>query len=476
MLGGGALLLVASAPAEDWGQAAWSAQAIGSIAYLAVIGSAVPFVTLTILLRELPAVTVSYITLLLPFGALAFGAALYDEHVTLAAIGGALLVATRSADRPVALAGSPYPPDRTRGHAPLPQPAPLRRAAVRPHRVASRGTDRQRDWALRTLNADATIRHARSVNAKARGRKGTREGHDALAAAAAPRPQPDHLGRREHVGGHRLKRVRDEDDGPTGDPAVDEAFDGFGATWDFWQQVFSRDSIDDENMPLRGVVHFGEEYPNAFWDGRRMAFGDGDGELFLRFTKSLDVIAHELGHGVIEDEAALEYHGQSGALNEHFADVAGTWSSSASSARRPTQADWLIGAELRGDEFDGDALRSMKAPGTAYDDAVLGKDPQPAHWRRLRAHVRGQRRRAHQLGDPEQGVLPARHEPRRQLLARARAASGTTPCAARCSPPPRPSASSPASPTAPRAQRFGPGSDEMKAVREAWAEVGVSWE
>jgi drug/metabolite transporter (DMT)-like permease len=94
MLGGGALLLVASAPAEDWTQAAWTAQAVGSIAYLAAIGSAVPFVTLTILLRELPAVTVSYITLLLPFGALAFGAALYDEHVTLAAVGGALLVAT----------------------------------------------------------------------------------------------------------------------------------------------------------------------------------------------------------------------------------------------------------------------------------------------------------------------------------------------------------------------------------------------
>jgi len=94
MLGGGALLLAASAPLEAWAEAAWSAQAVGSIAYLAVIGSAVPFVTLTILLRELPAVTVSYITLLLPFGALAFGAALNDEHITVAAVGGALLVAT----------------------------------------------------------------------------------------------------------------------------------------------------------------------------------------------------------------------------------------------------------------------------------------------------------------------------------------------------------------------------------------------
>ncbi len=94
MLGGGLLLLVASAPTEDWASAAWTGQALGSIAYLAAIGSALTFVTLTILLRELPAVTVSYITLLLPFGALAFGAALYDERVTAAAVAGALLVAS----------------------------------------------------------------------------------------------------------------------------------------------------------------------------------------------------------------------------------------------------------------------------------------------------------------------------------------------------------------------------------------------
>ncbi len=92
MLAGGALLLAVSALTEVW-EVSWSAQAVGSIAYLAVIGSAVPFVTLTILLRELPAVTMSYITLLLPFGALAFGAALYDEPVTLPAVAGAALVA-----------------------------------------------------------------------------------------------------------------------------------------------------------------------------------------------------------------------------------------------------------------------------------------------------------------------------------------------------------------------------------------------
>jgi drug/metabolite transporter (DMT)-like permease len=93
MLGGGGLLLIASATAEDWGAAAWSTKAIGSIAYLAAIGSALTFVTLTRLLRELPAVTMSYITLMLPFGALVFGAALYDERITAVAVAGAVLVA-----------------------------------------------------------------------------------------------------------------------------------------------------------------------------------------------------------------------------------------------------------------------------------------------------------------------------------------------------------------------------------------------
>jgi drug/metabolite transporter (DMT)-like permease len=93
MLGGGLLLLITSIPTETWGEATWTATAIGTIIYLAAIGSALTFVTLTILLRELPAVTMSYITLLLPFGALVFGALLYDEAITAAAIGGAALVA-----------------------------------------------------------------------------------------------------------------------------------------------------------------------------------------------------------------------------------------------------------------------------------------------------------------------------------------------------------------------------------------------
>jgi drug/metabolite transporter (DMT)-like permease len=93
MLGGGGLLLAASALSEDWARAAWSAASVGSIAYLAAFGSAVGFVLLSLLIRELPAVTMSCIALVLPFGALAFGAAIYDEAVTLPAVAGAALVA-----------------------------------------------------------------------------------------------------------------------------------------------------------------------------------------------------------------------------------------------------------------------------------------------------------------------------------------------------------------------------------------------
>jgi drug/metabolite transporter (DMT)-like permease len=93
MLGGGALLLAASGIGESWGEAAWTAESVGSIAYLALIGSAVPFVALTVLLRHISAQATSFLAMLLPFGALVFGAALYSEEITLRALAGAALVA-----------------------------------------------------------------------------------------------------------------------------------------------------------------------------------------------------------------------------------------------------------------------------------------------------------------------------------------------------------------------------------------------
>jgi len=158
-----------------------------------------------------------------------------------------------------------------------------------------------------------------------------------------------------------------------------EAFDGCGATSDFYFDLFGRPSIDDQDMPIESTVHYGVRFENAMWNGRQMIFGDGDGRVFIRLTRSLDVIAHELTHGVIQATAALGYTGQTGALNEHLADAFGIMVKQYTLGLLARESDWRIGAELLGPEFRGRAVRSMADPGSAYDDPLLGRDPQPAH-------------------------------------------------------------------------------------------------
>jgi Zn-dependent metalloprotease len=173
--------------------------------------------------------------------------------------------------------------------------------------------------------------------------------------------------------------VRGEGDPPTGDPSADEAYDALGATYRYFLAVHGRDSIDGRGLPLVATVHYRRSFNNAFWNGHQMVFGDGDGEIFGRFTRSLDVIGHELAHGVTQYEAGLVYMGQSGALNEHMSDVFGSLVKQHARKQAARKADWLIGAGLWAEGIHGVALRSMKAPGTAYDDPRIGKDPQPAH-------------------------------------------------------------------------------------------------
>lgn len=177
------------------------------------------------------------------------------------------------------------------------------------------------------------------------------------------------------------RQVRIEGQPPTDDAAVDEAYDALGATYAFFWEVLGRDSIDNQGFPLVGTVHYGQGYENAFWNGAQMVFGDGDGEIFHRFTRSLDVVAHELAHGVTESEAGLVYYNQSGALNESMSDVFGVLTVQYLQRQTADQADWLIGADLLTDKVQGVALRSMANPGSAYDDPLLGKDPQPGHMR-----------------------------------------------------------------------------------------------
>jgi Zn-dependent metalloprotease len=175
--------------------------------------------------------------------------------------------------------------------------------------------------------------------------------------------------------------VRREGDSAASDPAVNEAYDGLGETHSFFRHVFARASIDDNNLPLAATVHFGDDYDNAFWDGERMVFGDGDGIVFRRMTASLSVIGHELAHGVTQHSANLLYQDQAGALNESVSDVFGALVEQRSLGHSTDEASWLIGLGLFTDEVEGEALRSLKAPGEAYNDDVLGKDPQPAHMR-----------------------------------------------------------------------------------------------
>jgi Zn-dependent metalloprotease len=165
----------------------------------------------------------------------------------------------------------------------------------------------------------------------------------------------------------------------SGDPAVDEAHEGVRASLALFKEVFGRDSYDGQGAAVVATVHYERDYDNAFWDGTQLVFGDGDGTVFGRFTKPVDVLGHELSHAVTQYTANLTYQGQSGALNESISDVFGSLVKQYARGQTADQADWLIGEGLFTPSVHGTALRSMKAPGTAYDDPRIGKDPQPAH-------------------------------------------------------------------------------------------------
>ena len=199
------------------------------------------------------------------------------------------------------------------------------------------------------------------------------------------RPAPGRPRKRRQVfdAQHRTRLpgrlVRNEQNRLSEDIEVNEAWDGSGATYEFLAQVFGRSSIDGKGMSLDSTVHYGTSFENALWNGRQMVYGHANGRIFTRLTASIDVIAHELAHGLTQHTAALGYHGQTGALNEHLADTIGIMVKQYTLGQTANESDWCIGAELLGPGVNGIAVRSMAAPGTAYDDPVLGRDPQPSH-------------------------------------------------------------------------------------------------
>jgi Zn-dependent metalloprotease len=241
--------------------------------------------------------------------------------------------------------------------------------------IIDRGTPAQREWATKTLQMTTLMYAQRNkisgaeqpLVAKSVTPGELRVIFDAQQGSALPGIE-----------------VRREGDPPTSDPAVNEAYDGAGNTFNYYKDIHKRNSIDNQGLRIDSSVHYQIGYDNAFWNGEQMVYGDGDEDLpvteriFNRFTIAPDVIGHELTHGVMQYEAALIYSGQSGALNESFSDVFGSLVKQYIHKQTAAEADWIIGMGLFTARVKALGVRSMKAPGTAYDDPLLGKDPQPA--------------------------------------------------------------------------------------------------
>jgi Zn-dependent metalloprotease len=167
----------------------------------------------------------------------------------------------------------------------------------------------------------------------------------------------------------------------TGDPYATAVYDNVGLVHQFFLSAFGRDIASDVGDPLVAIINYNKNFNNAFWNGRQLVIGDGDDKLFRKGGfGSLTVVAAEIAHAITEKTANLVYSGESGALNNHMSDVFAVLTEQWSKKQSSNEASWIMGAELLAPKIRGAGLRSLKAPGTAYDDdQFLGKDPQPGH-------------------------------------------------------------------------------------------------
>lgn len=144
------------------------------------------------------------------------------------------------------------------------------------------------------------------------------------------------------------------------------------------RSVFKRNSLDGMGMDLISSVHYGVNYNNAFWNGQQMTYGDGDNSIFLDFTRSNDVIAHELGHGLTQFSSQFVYANESGGLNESMSDVLGSLFRQWQAKQNVTAADWLIGKDIIGPAAKAQGykcLRDLANPAASHALA-----PQPKHF------------------------------------------------------------------------------------------------
>ncbi|MGO4382857.1 M4 family metallopeptidase [Specibacter sp. RAF43] len=242
-------------------------------------------------------------------------------------------------------------------------------------RLAVTGNAKEREAAVRALATSAAIRSQRAVMGRLNRQLNLNIGQ--LVGFAVTPERRLTIYDNQTNGRTFLPGVRARDWGQpaVADDAVNQAYDGSSATYEFYRDVMQRNSLDGAGLELVSSVHYGVAFDNAFWDGSQMVYGDGSGRIFQvgGLTRSLDVIAHELTHGVTELTAGLVYSKQSGALNESFSDVFGSLVKQYSLKQGAADADWLIGAGILVPQL-GTALRSMSKPGTAYSG-----DRQPGH-------------------------------------------------------------------------------------------------
>ncbi|MEU1202690.1 M4 family metallopeptidase [Streptomyces sp. NPDC005813] len=174
-----------------------------------------------------------------------------------------------------------------------------------------------------------------------------------------------------------LPAVRWTGGAPSDDEVTEQAYNGLVAATRLVSEVFGRDRMLATDGPLVAVVHYGRELSYGAWHGTLAALGDGY-RYFRPFSSGLEVVASVAWHGVKEMSHFI-YEGETGALANAVCDGFGLLAKQYALGQTAEEADWLLGADLLTAEVNGSALRSFKAPGTAYDDEALGKDPQPAH-------------------------------------------------------------------------------------------------
>jgi Zn-dependent metalloprotease len=206
-------------------------------------------------------------------------------------------------------------------------------------------TVEQRQYFVDAAKLEVDWRRARSAMAKFshRSRALLPTAVSALAAAGPPSVLVFDCGH-----GTTLPGTTIANPGASTDASAKRTFDETAAVVSFYQTIFGRNSLDNAGMTLLSSIHFSVNYNNAGWTGSQMRYGDGDGNIFIDFTKSNDVIGHELTHGVTQFTSGFAYINQAGGLNESMSDVFGSMFRQWRANQTVNAADWLIGKEIIG--------------------------------------------------------------------------------------------------------------------------------